>query len=226
MIEPNAARISRIRARIADLVAAGGATAALDGKWHDVFPTAIVPAEGDFLHELVVRERPAAVLEIGLGYGFAALNALAALIETRGEAFTWVTLDPNQDWRFSRLGAEHLAMIDLPACIELIEQPSELALPRLLAERRRFDLAIVDGNHRFDAVFLDLFYCEQLVVPGGVIFLDDYQLPGIAKAIAFWVANLGWTLESVSAPDDLHQWAVLRTSSPRRSRRFDEFMDF
>ena len=30
-----------------------------------------------------------------------------------------------------------------------------MVLPRLLGEERRFDLALVDGNHRFDGVFLD-----------------------------------------------------------------------
>ncbi|MGO9082369.1 MAG: hypothetical protein ACLQDY_25630 [Streptosporangiaceae bacterium] len=35
---------------------------------------------------------------------------------------------------------------------------SHAVLPRLLGEGRQFDLAIVDGNHRFDAVFVDLYY--------------------------------------------------------------------
>ncbi|MBV9582345.1 MAG: class I SAM-dependent methyltransferase [Chloroflexi bacterium] len=67
---------------------------------------------------------------------------------------------------------------------------SELMLPQLLAEGRRFDLAFVDGNHRFDGVFVDLFYLLRLVRPGGVIILDDYQLRGGRRAAAFWVANL------------------------------------
>jgi len=31
----------------------------------------------------------------------------------------------------------------------------------------------VDGNHRFDAVFVDLYYLGRLLRPGGVMFLDD-----------------------------------------------------
>jgi len=37
-----------------------------------------------------------------------------------------------------------------------------------------------------------------------VIFLDDYQLPAIARAAAFLVANLDWKSEEISAADALH----------------------
>jgi hypothetical protein len=59
-----------------------------------------------------------------------------------------------------------------------------------------------------------------------VIFVDDYQLPGVARAVAFFIANLGWTLEEVSAHDDLHRWGVLRTSETPDERPFDHFVDF
>jgi hypothetical protein len=59
-----------------------------------------------------------------------------------------------------------------------------------------------------------------------VIFVDDYQLPGVARAAAFFVTNLGWQLEEVSPADDLHQWAVLRTSEVPDERPFDHFVDF
>ena len=99
-------------------------------------------------------------------------------------------------------------------------------LPRLLAEPGRYDLAFVDGNHRFDRVFVDLVYLGRLVRPGGIVFLDDYQLPGIARAASFFVANLNWALEDVSEPDDTHRWAVLRTTTEPDTRSFDDYVDF
>jgi hypothetical protein len=68
--------------------------------------------------------------------------------------------------------------------VELHAEESQIALPRLLGEARRFHLAFVDGNHRFDGVFV-----------------DDYQLPAVARAVSFCVTNLDWTLEEVSAAD-------------------------
>jgi predicted O-methyltransferase YrrM len=98
--------------------------------------------------------------------------------------------------------------------------------PRLLAEGRRFDLAVVDGSHRFGAVFVDLYYLGRLVRPGGIIFLDDYQLPGVARAAAFFTANLRWATEQVSAAEDRHHWAVLRTSTEPGTRPYDYLADF
>jgi hypothetical protein len=89
-----------------------------------------------------------------------------------------------------------------------------------------FDLAVVDGNHRFDAVFVDLYYLGRLLRPGGIVFLDDYHLPGIARAVSFFVTNLGWSPEEVSTAEDRHHWAVLRTSAEPDARPFTYFVDF
>ena len=87
-------------------------------------------------------------------------------------------------------------------------------------------LAVVDGNHRFDAVFVDLFYLGRLLRPAGIVFVDDYHLPGIAKAVCFFVTNRGWSIEETSAAEDRHHWAVLRTSAGPDTRPFDHFADF
>jgi hypothetical protein len=75
-------------------------------------------------------------------------------------------------------------------------------------------------------VFLDLTYVGRLVRPGGVVIVDDYQLPAVAWAVSFFRRNLEWVLEEVSPHDALHQWAVLRTSSFVDTRPFDFFVPF
>jgi predicted O-methyltransferase YrrM len=110
--------------------------------------------------------------------------------------------------------------------VEHHAEESQITLPRLVTEGRRFDLAVVDGNHRFDAVFVDLYYLGRLLRPGGIVFVDDYHPPGIARAASFFRANLGWSLEEVSAAEDRHHWAVLRTSAKPDTRPFDYFADF
>lgn len=75
-------------------------------------------------------------------------------------------------------------------------------------------------------VFLDLIYLGRLVRHGGVIVVDDYQLPAVARAAAFCVTNLGWSVETISRPDDLHQWAVLRTPHAADERPYDHYVDF
>jgi hypothetical protein len=110
--------------------------------------------------------------------------------------------------------------------VEHHAEESQITLPRLLSQGRRFDLAVVDGNHRFDAVFLDLAYLGRLLRPGAIVFLDDYHLPAIARAASFFLTNRGWTLEEISTAEDRHHWAVLRTSTTPDTRPFDYFVDF
>ena len=82
----------------------------------------------------------------------------------------------------------------MAALVDHYAEESQFALPRFLDEGRRFDLAFVDGNHRFDWVFVDLFYLGRLLRPGGVVFVDNFT-PGIARAAAFFLSNVGKTLE-------------------------------
>lgn len=86
----------------------------------------------------------------------------------------------------------------------------------------RFIDAFVDGNHRFDAVFVDLFYLGRLIRRGGVVILDDYNLPGIRRAASFFVTNLGWTMEDTV---DNHM-VVLRTTTSPDTRDFRFFAEF
>jgi hypothetical protein len=60
----------------------------------------------------------------------------------------------------------------------------------------------------------------------GILFVDDYQLSAVARAASFLARKLGWTLEEISAVDDFHQWAILRTSTVPDTRPFDYYVDF
>ena len=167
------------------LLREGEVVARSDAGVHSIFPVAIGAREGDVLQAWTGREGARRTIEVGLGYGVAALFICAA---------------------------------------ELSEP--EIVLPRLLAERRMFDLAFVDGNHRFDGVFLDLVYLGRLVRRGGIVIVDDHQLPAIATAVSFCTTNLGWTVEETSTDDPQHHWAVLRTARSPDTRRFDHFVEF
>jgi predicted O-methyltransferase YrrM len=211
---------------IAKLAKDGFAVAALDGTRHDLFPVGMDPKEGLALQDWIRKEKPASVIEIGLGYGFATINAVKALLETHGENFLLFTIDPYQDRRFSDLGLQFISEIGVNNQIEFCKRLSEFILPELQQQDRRFDFAIVDGTHRFEGVFIDLFYLNNLLAPGSVIFLDDYQIPGVRKAVAFFLSNMQWITEEVSEPSETHQWAVVRTRYEPLERTFKDFIDF
>jgi predicted O-methyltransferase YrrM len=204
----------------------GSIVSRADESVHELFPVAIPTEEGEALRSWVASEGAHATIETGLGYAVSALFICDGLLANGDPSARHVAIDPYQATRFANCGVQLLEEAGVAAMVELHQERSEIVLPLVLEEGRTFDLAFVDGDHRFDGVFLDLVYLGRLVKPGRVIFVDDYQLPGVARAAAFFVTNLGWQLEEVSPADDLHQWAVLRTSEVPDERPFDHFVDF
>jgi predicted O-methyltransferase YrrM len=215
-----------VRGVIERLVRYGTAVARSDGTLHDLFPVAASAAEGEALRGWVVSAGATQTIEVGLGYGISALHVCEGLLANADPAARHVVVDPYQATRFSNCGLQFLEEAGVAELVEHHAEESQIALPRFLGEARRFDLAFVDGNHRFDGVFVDLFYLGRLVRPGGIVFLDDYQLPAVARAASFFLTNVGWRLEEVSAWDDLHRWAVLHTSAIPDTRPFDFYVDF
>jgi predicted O-methyltransferase YrrM len=218
--------LRQLRHVIERLVRDGTAVARSDGSLHRLFPVAISAAEGKALRDWVAREGATQTIEIGLGYGISALFIGEALLSSGDARARHVVMDPYQATGFADLGRQFLDEAGLGELVEFHAEGSQIALPRFLTEERTFDLAFVDGNHRFDGVFLDLIYLGRLLRAEEIVFVDDYQLPAVARATSFCLTNLGWTLEEVSAPDDLHQWAVLRTPQVPDTRPFDHFVDF
>ena len=208
------------------LLGDGTVVARADGTVHRLFPVAISSAEGEALREWVEREGATRTIEIGLGYGISALSVCEGLLANGDPAARHVAVDPYQATRFGNCGLQVLEEAGVAWLVEYHAEESQIALPRLLGEGRRFDLAFVDGNHRFDGIFLDLIYLGRLLHPGAVVVVDDYQLPAVTRAASFCLTNLGWTLQEVSPVDELHQWAALRTSMAPDTRPFDYYVEF
>jgi predicted O-methyltransferase YrrM len=221
-----AAALRQVRQVIERLVGDGTAVARSDGSVHQLFPVAVSAAEGAALRRWVTREGASRTIEIGLGYGVSALFACEGLLSNAVPSARHLAVDPHQATRFANCGLQFLEEAGVARLVEYHAEESQIALPRFQGEGRRFDLAFVDGNHRFDGVFLDLVYLGRLLRPGGIVFVDDYQLPSVARAASFCLTNLGWTLEEASDADARHHWAVLRTSKIPDTRSYDYFVDF
>jgi predicted O-methyltransferase YrrM len=198
----------------------------------ELAPIAIGPAEGKTLRDWVQRAGARRTLEVGLGFAVSTLFICEGLLENGGD-IGHVALDPYQfeslpvhRTLYEGVGVAALEEAGVRDLVELHVERSETALPRLLAEGRSFDLAFIDGNHRFEGVFLDLAYCGKLLRPGAVVFVDDTQLPAVRHAVRFCISNLGWTVEDEGREDE-HEWVVLRTGSPDAFHRpFESFVEF
>lgn len=198
------------------------------------FRTASIPtAEGECLKRWVTKEKASSAIEIGCAFGFSALHIGEGLLLNNAEKTTHVIIDAwqTQEDKYANLGLDVLARAGLDKIIEFYGEKSEIALPRLLSENREFDFAFVDGCHLFDCVFVDLFYLRSLVKKGGIIFLDDYDKPGIRKAVTFFIKNLGWKIEEISSNEKSdsnknREWLVVRTSEKEDTRQWNDFIDF
>ena len=216
---PNVERVRRVIER---LVRDGTVVSRADGTQHTVFPVAVSPEEGEALRDWVAREGAVRTIEVGLGYGVSALHICEGLLLNGAPAARHVVLDPSQATRFADCGLQVLEDAAVRHLVEHHVEFSEIALPRFLKEGRRFDLGFIDGNHRFDAVMLDLFYLERLVRRGGIVALDDYNWPGIKRAVSFFVSNLGWTVEETIGDYAI----VLRTALEPDKREYWRFVEF
>ena len=208
------------------LLREGSAVARSDGSAHSLFPVAVPAEEGQALRAWVEREQATRTIEIGLGYGIATLFICEGLHAVGDEYARHLAIDPNQATRFANCGLQFIEEAGYAKLVDFHADPSEIVLPRFLAESRTFDVAFVDGNHRFDGVLVDLAYLNQLVRRAGIVVVDDYQLPAVAKAVSFCLRNLGWHIEETSTADEQHHWAALRTSRNADTRPYDFFLDF
>jgi len=191
----------------------------------ELAPVAIGPEEGAALREWVRREGAKRTLETGLGFAVSTLFVCEGLLANGGEV-SHAAIDPNLPKSHVDEGLRTLEEAGVRELVEFYAEGSEVVLPRLLAEGRSFDLAFIDGNHRFEGVFLDLVYCGRLLRPGGIVFTDDVQLPAVRRAVGYCIANLHWGVEDEGREAD-HEWLVLRTGPHEDYRRpFDDFAEF
>ena len=210
------ARVQYVRRRLAEF---GPVHMRADGDFEGVsLPT----LDGDVLRDLLVAERARVVIEIGLAYGSSALAIGEALMSQEPQATKHVIVDAYQQL-FHQAGWQAIASAGLAERCLLLAERSQLALPRLVTEGFVADAAFVDGSHCFHHVFVDLYFLRELIRPGGLIVLDDCQLPSVGTAVRYFEVNCGWRSEAISQPTRLR---AFRAQDPRIEPSFESFKPF
>ena len=199
-----------------------GSVPASDGTAMTLAPHTIDRAAGEALRDLAIAEGARRTIEVGLALGLSALYLCRAVSEKAGRH---VAVDPFQQESWGGAGLRTLRDAGAEQIVEVIEE--------------EFDFAFIDGDHRFEGVFLDLYYMTRLVRPGGLIIVDDLWMPSVRMAVAYVERNLGATLEpdalpngfrwrrrpmSRGLPDGSGHMAALRLPGARPALAWDAFV--
>jgi hypothetical protein len=168
------------------------------------------------LERLIGTYRPHNALEIVCAYGLSSLYIGGAMREMPSPSLT--IIDPEQTTSWRGIGTANLRRAGIGfAC--MIEKPSHVALPELLASGQRFDLIFVDGWHTVDQVMLDIFYSNLLLRSDGILVLHDNSMPPVAKCIRY-LANypayrlIGATQDPAALQSRLHKRVFERLVRP------------
>jgi predicted O-methyltransferase YrrM len=211
--------IGRIREARSRLTTDGPPRVRGDGDFERV---SVPAADTDVLRDLLLAEKPSTVIEIGLAYGSSALAIAEALAAAGSNGTRHVIIDPYQE-TFHGSGWAAMTGAGLAGLCSLVEERSQIALPRLLGDGFVADAAFVDGSHIFHNVFVDLFYLRELVRPGGLVILDDCSYPSVATAARYFELNTGWQPEHLPRPTRL---CAFRLPALRTEPSFTSFRPF
>lgn len=188
-----AADPARIRAVI-DRIQSSGIVTGGDGQTHEIGRWSLTPNRGRLLGQLCRAAGVEATLEIGMAWGLSTLYILEALADVHPDAAAHVVMDPFERERFYDGGLSAIREAGAEHMIDFAYEPSEIVLPRLLEQHREFDLVFIDGDHRFDGVFVDAVLANKLLRPGGVMVLDDAWFDPVFLTCRFLETNYGYEL--------------------------------
>ena len=119
--------------------------------------------------------------EIGLNAGHSALLILHSMQPDT----EFIVFDLNNH-KYSKKAFEYLSS-QYPQVREMIVGDSTLTLPQYVKERTdqigTYDIIHVDGGHSQDIVISDIFFTDILLKSGGIMILDDTNIPHIQNTI-------------------------------------------
>jgi len=167
---------------------------------------------GEFFLKEVAINKPKVFLEIGVFHGVTARNVCELLNSLHGNEFKYVGLDlfeenienegeviPNTKFSnplkniyfnyIKKLNPYSLEAVNdllkkFKNNVSLIKGNSNVILKKI--DMSKIDYVFLDGGHDYQTVKNDLNCCREVIVNGGTILCDDYDLsyaPGVKKAI-------------------------------------------
>ena len=173
---------------------------------------------GEFFLKEVAEKNPKVFLEVGVFHGVTARNVCELLYKMHGQDFKYVGLDlfeetlenqnevipntkfsnPIKNFYFNYIKKQNPysleAVNDLLKKFKdnasLIKGNSNIILKKI--DMSKIDYVFLDGGHDYQTVKNDLNCCKEVIVNGGTVLCDDYDLsyaPGVKDAIDEFISE-------------------------------------
>jgi|SRR5215469_2007098 len=179
-------------------------------RWIDKvgFQSSITESERERLTKLADNQH---VLEIGSAYGYT--TCFMAQVAQTVDA-----VDPHQGYGSMPSSypvmCSNIKLLGLNN-INMLVNTSQMILPQLIAEGKRYSLVFVDGDHRYPGAQFDLRHGWQLLAPGGTMAAHDYgevTCPEVVPAVDDWVNTIDDFYMSQAEPIEVVDtlWTILR----------------
>ncbi|TVQ80896.1 MAG: class I SAM-dependent methyltransferase [Flavobacteriales bacterium] len=144
--------------------------------------TAVRASEAQFIHDFLQQLEAPSTLEIGFGYGRSACYIMAA---TGGKH---TVMDPFQD-HYNRQALRNVEACGFGENLNFIEDFSHHVLPEMVKQGKKFDFIFIDGDHKFDGIFVDFYYADMLLKPNGFVLFHDTWMRSTQLVMSFVEKN-------------------------------------
>ena len=140
--------------------------------------------EAEFISKLIRENGLTRAVEVGCAMG---MSSLAIADSLAGEGAFHYIIDPFQKSQWNNIGVDNLRKAGFSR-FQLIEDYSEFALPALVKEGIKINFGFIDGWHTFDHTLIDFFYINRMLEVGGIVLIDDVQMPAVSR-VARYIYN-------------------------------------
>lgn len=122
--------------------------------------------EAEYIYKFLSERNITKTLEIGFAY---ARSSSHIILATKSKH---IVIDPFQV-NYQNLGVKNIENLGFGDLLEYRNDYSHSVLPQLFLEKRKFDFIFIDGDHKFDGIFVDFYYADMLIENNGYIMLHD-----------------------------------------------------
>jgi predicted O-methyltransferase YrrM len=144
--------------------------------------TAVRATEAQFIYDFLQQLENPVTLEVGFGYGRSACYIMAATGREH------CVMDPYQD-HYNRQALNNIKKCGFDGQLNFFEDCSHNVLPRMLSEGKKFDFIFIDGDHKFDGIFVDFYYSDKILNDGGFVLFHDTWMRSTQLVMAFIEKN-------------------------------------